>query len=135
MRGGLLVLFLFVTTAMVACGSQGGSSGGRGSTNVVDMNGCKVDPAPICNSARSQSVQMSNGMTSDHRDRMVEQNSERTANIFVPINAANGNELFEIECGINTLNQSVTWAQVKTGPKLTDDDVKYLRARGYCSES
>jgi hypothetical protein len=35
---------------------------------------------------------------------------------------------------MNTLNQSVSWAQIKTGPKLTDDDVKYLRAHGLCSQ-
>ena len=66
--------------------------------------------------------------------RMVEQNSARTANIFVPIKRDDGLELFEVECGMNTLNQSVSWAQIKTGPKLTDDDVKYLRAHGLCSE-
>jgi hypothetical protein len=65
---------------------------------------------------------------------MVEQNSERTANIFIPIKRTNGDELFEVECGMNTLNQSVTWAQIKTGPTLTDEDVKFLRAQGLCSE-
>ena len=41
-------------------------------------------------------------------------------------------ELFD--CGMNTLNQSVSWAHIKTGPPVTDDDANYLRARGYCSE-
>jgi hypothetical protein len=133
MRRSLLVLLLFVTTAMAGCASQGGSTGGKGSTNVVNMNGCKVDPAPICNSVRGQSVDMSDtGLTAD--PRMVEQNSERTANIFIPIKRTNGDELFEVECGMNTLNQSVTWAQIKTGPTLTDEDVKFLRAQGLCSE-
>jgi hypothetical protein len=36
---------------------------------------------------------------------------------------------------MNTINQSVTWAQIRTGPTLTDDDVKFLRARGLCSQS
>jgi len=96
------------------------------------MNGCKVDPAPICDSIRGQEVDMG-GMTAD--PRMVEQNSERTANIFVPINRLDGQELFEVECGINTIHQSVTWAQIKSGPPVTDDDVKFLRARGLCSQS
>ena len=97
------------------------------------MNGCKVDPAPICDGARGQSVDMSNGMTAD--PRMVEQNSARTANLHIPINRLNGDEIFEVECGMNTINQSVTWAQIKTGPPVTDDDVKFLRARGLCSQS
>jgi hypothetical protein len=137
MRGCLLVLLLFVAASMMACASQGasqgGSSDGKASTNIVDMNGCKVDPAPICNSLRGQTVDMSNtGLSAD--SRMLEQNSARTANVFVPIKGNNGDELFEVECGMNTLNQSVTWAQIKTGPKLTDEDVKFLRARGMCSE-
>ena len=137
MRGCLLVLLLYVATSMMACASQGaspgGSSDGKASTNIVDMNGCKVDPAPICNSARGQAVDMSDtGLTAD--PRMVEQNSARTANIHIPIKRENGDELFEVECGMNTLNQSVTWAQIKTGPTLTDEDVKFLRTRGMCSE-
>lgn len=118
---------------IAGCVSQSASSGGKGATNVVDMNGCKVDPAPICDSLRGKSVTMPNtGLTAD--SRMVEQNSARTANVFVPIKRDDGLELFEVECGMNTLNQSVSWAQIKTGPKLTDDDVKYLRAHGLCSE-
>jgi hypothetical protein len=132
----LFVFLLFVSTSIAACASQTAptaSSGGSGSSGAVVMNGCKVDPAPICDSARGQSVEMSNGMTAD--PRMVEQNSARTASLHIPINRADGQELFEVECGMNTLHQSVTWAQIKTGPAVTDDDVKFLRARGLCSQS
>ena len=133
MRRYLLVFLFFVATAASGCASQGGSGGGKGATNVVDMNGCKVDPAPICNSIRGQSVDMSEtGLSAD--PRMLEQNSARTANVFVPVKRTNGDELFEVECGMNTINQSVTWAQIKTGPTLTDEDVKFLRAQGMCSE-
>jgi len=133
MQRSLLVLLLFVPTTLAACASQGVSSGGGGSKDVVVLNGCRVDPARICNNIRGQSVDMSNtGLQAD--PRMVEQNLAQTANIFVPVKRLNGDEIFEVECGINTLNQSVTWAHVKTGPPVTDDDVKYLRARDYCSE-
>ena len=136
MRQRLLVLVLLISTTVAGCASQSASnasSGGGGSSGAVVMNGCKVDPAPICDSARGQSVDMSNGMTAD--PRMVEQNSARTANIFIPIKRTDGQELFEVECGMNTLHQSVTWAQIKTGPPVTDDDVKFLRAQGLCSQS
>jgi hypothetical protein len=136
MQRCLLVFVLFLSASIAACAPQSASnasSGGGGTTGAVIMNGCRVDPAPICDSARGQNVEMSNGMTAD--PRMVEQNSARTANIHIPINRLNGEELFEVECGMNTLNQSVTWAQIKTGPTLTDEDVKFLRARGLCSQS
>jgi hypothetical protein len=129
----LLVLILFLSTTIAACASNTASGGGAGSSEVKVLNGCRVDPARICNSIRGQSVDMSNtGLQGD--SRMVEQNSARTASIQVPVNKANGDEIFTVECGMNTLNQSVSWAQVKTGPPVTDDDAKYLRARGYCSE-
>ena len=134
MRRYLLVFLLFVSASIAACASQSASNTpGGGSSGAVVMNGCKVDPAPICDSIRGQSVDASNGMTAD--PRMIEQNSARTANIFVPIKRLDGQELFEVECGINTLHQSVTWAQIKTGPPVTDDDVKFMRARGLCSQS
>src|SRR5229473_958651 len=94
----LLALVLFASTTIAACAPQGASSGGKGATNIVDMNGCKVDPAPICNSIRGQSVDMSNtGLQAD--SRMVEQNTARTANVFVPVKRDDGLELFEVECG------------------------------------
>jgi hypothetical protein len=130
MQRRLPVLILFISTVIAACGSQNASSGGDGS---VVLNGCRVDPARICNSVRGQNVTMSNtGLQAD--PRMVEGDSARTANIFVPVNRLNGDEIFEVECGINTLNQSVSWAHIKTGPPVTDDDAKFLRARNLCIE-
>ena len=125
-----LVLILFISTVIAACGSQNASSGGDSS---VVLNGCRVDPARICNSLRGNPVDMSDtGLQAV--PRMVEQNSARTANIFVPVKRLNGDEIFEVECGMNTLNQSVSWAHIKTGPPVTDDDAKFLRARDYCIE-
>ncbi|MGB8412719.1 MAG: hypothetical protein WCE23_07830 [Candidatus Binatus sp.] len=132
MQRSVMVLLLFVSTAIAACASHSASSGGAGSTDVVVMNGCRVDPGRICDSIRGQNVTMSRtGLTAD--PRMVEQNTARTANIFVPVKRLNGDEIFEVECGINTLHQSVSWAHIKSGPPVTDDDVKFLRARNYCS--
>jgi hypothetical protein len=130
MQRRFLILVLFISTLVAACGSQNASSGGD---NSVVLNGCRVDPARICNNVRNQNVDVSNtGLEAD--PRMVEQNSARTANIFVPVKRSNGDEIFEVECGINTLNQSVSWAHIKTGPPVTDDDAKFLRASAYCTE-
>ena len=130
MQRRLLVLVLFVSTVIAACGSQNASSGGDAS---VVLNGCRVDPARICNTLRGKPVDESNtGLQAD--PRMVEQNSARTANIFVPVKRLNGDEIFEVECGMNTLNQSVSFAHIKTGPPVTDDDAKFLRARDFCTE-
>jgi predicted small secreted protein len=133
MHRSLLILIFFVSMALAACASQSTSSGPGGSSEVVVLNGCRVDPARICNTIRGKNVDMSStGLSAD--SRMLEQQTARTANVFVPVNRTNGDEIFEVECGMNTLNQSVSWAHVKTGPPVTDDDAKFLRARGYCSE-
>lgn len=133
MQRRLVALLLVVSAAIAGCASQSASSASGGSSDVKVLNGCRVDPARICDSIRGQNVDMSGtGLQGD--SRMVEQNSARTANIVVPVKKANGDEIFEVECGMNTLNQSVSWAHIKTGPPVTDDDANYLRARGYCSE-
>jgi hypothetical protein len=97
MHRSLQIFALFVATAIAACASQSAPSGANGgSTEVVTMNGCRVDPARICNNVRGQNVTMSGtGLSAD--PRMVEQNSARTANIFVPVKRLNGGEIFEVE--------------------------------------
>jgi hypothetical protein len=133
MRRDLLVLLLFVSTAVAACASNSAPPSANPAGSSVVLNGCRVDPARICNNIRNQPVDMAGtGLQAD--SRMVEQNSNRTANFVVPVKKPNGDELFEVECGINTLNRSVSWAHVQTGPKISDEDAKYLRAADYCSE-
>jgi hypothetical protein len=133
MRQNLQVLFLFVSMTVAACASQSTSSGGGGAPDVKVLNGCRVDAGRICDSLRGQTVTMSGtGLEAD--SRMVEQDSARTASIVVPVKKPNGDEIFEVECGINALHQSVSWAYIKAGPPVTDDDAQYLRTHGYCSE-
>ena len=115
---------------LAACSSQGTSSGTNGTVDVG--NGCKINAAQICANVRGKEVNMS-GVTADQR--MVEQNSGHTADIFVPIRMPDGSAIVEVHCGINTQKQSVVYAQVKAGPPLTDERAKYLRAQGYCADS
>ncbi|HYL57509.1 MAG TPA: hypothetical protein VEU51_01460 [Candidatus Acidoferrales bacterium] len=120
------VLVVPILALMVA---SCGSSGGGAAAGPTDVGGCKIDAAKICAGARGQPVNMS-GMTADRR--MVEQNSEHTAQVFLPIKDPDGNELVEVECGINYQKDSVVYASVKAGPKMTEDHLKYLRAQGIC---
>lgn len=53
-----------------------------------------------------------------------------TRELIVPIP---GEPTINIRCGINTSDQSVAYARVSQPPNLTDNDVIYLRSRGYCS--
>jgi hypothetical protein len=65
---------------------------------------------------------------------MLEQNAPVTSDMEVPIQMPQGEPDLMIHCGINTKFRSVTYANLAPGPAVSDDGVKYLRARGYCSE-
>ena len=122
---------MLISFALAACASQSGSSGSSGTVDVG--NGCKVNATEICANVRGKSVDMSGtGLSADQR--MVEQNSGHTADIFIPIKMPDGSSILEVHCGINAQKQSVVYAQVKTGPPMPDERVKYLRAQGLCTE-
>ena len=122
-----------LSLSMAILRGDSASSGGGSSTDVKVLNGCRVDAGRICNSIRGQSVDESNtGLQAD--PTKLEQDSARTANIVVPVKNPKGDEIFEVECGINTQHQSVSWASIKTGAPVSDDDASYLRGAGYCSE-
>src|SRR5580693_4751351 len=79
-----LVLVIFLSSAIAACASHSASSGAGGPPNIVVLNGCRVDPARICDNIRGQPVDMSGtGLQAD--PRMLEQNAARTANVVVPV--------------------------------------------------
>lgn len=69
MQRSLLIFLFFVSAAVAACASQGAPGGGGGSTDVVVLNGCRVDPARICDNIRGKSVDMSRtGLQADPAD-------------------------------------------------------------------
>jgi hypothetical protein len=126
------LLVLVCSILFVACASHGSPAGSSGSGAVAVGNGCKVDAAPVCAEIKDQEVtNAGTGLSADQR--MIEQNSARTADITVPITMPNGDEILEVHCLINTLHHSVTSAHVSTGPPMTDERVKVLRARGLCA--
>ena len=125
MQRRLLVLILFLSTA---CRGVRDRRTRRVVPTVrrtsVVLNGCRVDPARICNNIRGQSCRHEqHRLAGRSADGRAEFGAHRQR--LRPGKKPNGDEIFEVECGINTLNQSVSWAHVKTGPPVTDDDVKY----------
>ncbi len=114
-------------------GLAGCSSMGDQTNQSLQAKGCKIDAARICAAVKNQPITMSNtGLQADQR--MVEQNSPATTDITSSIPMPTGEPDLMIHCGINTKYQSVTYANIAPGPAFSDDDVKYLRARGYCAE-
>lgn len=126
------LLVLMCSILFFACASQGSPTGGGGSSAVAVGNGCNVDAAQVCAQIKDQEVDdATTGLSEDRR--MIEQNSARTSNVLVPIRMPNGDEILEVHCLINTLHHSVTSAHVSTGPPMTDERVKVLRAQGLCA--
>ena len=122
---------ILISFALAACASQSGTNGPSG-TKLIGR-GCNFNAARVCASARNQPVQMSDtGLSADQR--MVEQNSAHTADIFLPINMPDGSEIVEVKCRINAQKQSVQDANVQVAAPMTDEREKYLRAQGYCAD-
>ena len=78
-------------------------------------NGCQIDATRICQAMRKTFSRSS---------------ADVTRELIVPIPRE---PLIDIHCGINTSDQSVAYARVSQPPNLTDNDIIYLRSRGYCS--
>ncbi len=78
-------------------------------------NGCQIDATRICQAMRKTFSRSSANVTRE---------------LIVPIPRE---PLIDIHCGINTSDQSVAYARVSQPPNLTDNDIIYLRSRGYCS--
>ena len=122
---------MLISFALAACASQSASSGPAG-TKLIG-SGCNFNAASVCASARNKPVQMSStGLSADQR--MLEQNSAHTADIFIPINMPDGSEIVEVKCRINAQKQSVQDANVQVAAPITDEREKYLRAQGFCAD-
>ena len=122
------ILLTAVVASFAACSSVGDQTG-----QSLQAKGCKVDAAQVCARVKDQPVDMAGtGLQADQR--MLEQNAPVTSDIVVPIRMPEGEPDLMIHCGINTKYRSVTYASLAPGPAVSDDGVKYLRARGYCSE-
>lgn len=132
MRWSLPILLLFLSIAIAACASDTAPSGANGPPDVVVLNGCRVDPARICNNVRALNVDETGTKWTGDPDWIA--NSGIIMDYPVEVRRRNGDEIFLVDCGISTRQLSVRWARIETGPSVTDDDVKRLRAGNYCSE-
>ena len=104
------ILSLSITLSFVGCSSE---------QNQAEMsaasNGCQIDAMKYCTAMRKTFPRSS---------------ADVTRELIVPIP---GEPTINIRCGINTSDQSVAYARVSQPPNLTDNDVIFLRSRGYCS--
>jgi hypothetical protein len=129
MQRRLLILVLFVSAAIAACGSQNASSG-NGGTSSAAASGCEINAEPICEQMAKQPVVESNtGLTVDSRER--EGDSARTSWVNTSMQTPGGTTI-AVNCGINSEHSTVVTAQALKGPTLTDADVMYLRSQGLC---
>lgn len=65
---------------------------------------------------------------------MVEQNEPAVSDMHVTIPMPPGEPDIDVRCTVNSRLGTLRYASVASGPAVTDDGVKFLRARGYCSE-
>jgi hypothetical protein len=104
------ILSLSITLSFVRCSSEQNQA-----ERSTAANGCQIDAMKYCTAMRKTFPRSS---------------ADVTRELIVPIP---GEPTINIRCGINTSDQSVAYARVSQPPNLTDNDVIYLRSRGYCS--
>jgi hypothetical protein len=116
----------WIAFALAACSSGGGTE------QSLAAKGCKLDAAAICGRAVQNHTYNLAGMTADQR--MVEQNEPATSDMHVTIPMPPDEPEIDVRCTINSQLGSVRYASISSGPAVSDDGVKFLRARGYCSD-
>jgi hypothetical protein len=129
MQRWVLISLLSVLTIIAACASRSTSPGAQPS-DIVVLNGCKVDPARICHNSSGPDLNAYGGNWSS--DPGFETSGTTSYELFVA--KPDGKELFMIQCVVATSTRAVTGAHVLKGPRITDDDARFLRAADYCSE-
>lgn len=124
------IVFSFLS----ACSSQPSSSAQTppvSSASAQSSQGCEIDAKRICQESRkSEVVNAQTGMTEDATTR--EQSAGRRTDMITMSYPLPSGSLAEIECEINRAHNSVVYAHVLRGPKLTDADVTTLQSSGYC---
>ena len=103
-------LSLLITLSFAGCSAHENQAETR-----TTANGCQIDAMKYCTAMRKTFSVSSSNVTRE---------------LIVPIP---GEPTIKIHCGINTSDQSVAYARVSQPPNLTDNDVIFLRSRGYCS--
>jgi hypothetical protein len=129
MQRWLFIFLLSLLTVGAACASKSTSSGVPPSDLVV-LNGCRIDPARICHNSAGPDLNAYGGDWSS--DPGFETSGTTSFEIFVA--EPDGKELFMIQCVVASSTRAVTGAHILKGPQITDDDAKFLRAANYCSE-
>jgi Flp pilus assembly protein TadD len=104
------ILSLSITLSFTGCSAQENQA-----ETSTAASGCQID-------AMSKCIAMRKTFSRTSADVIRE--------LIIPIP---GEPTINIHCGINTSDQSVSYARVSQPPNLTDNDVIFLRSRGYCS--
>lgn len=97
---------------------------------------CEIDAKRICQKARKRDgVKKQAGIpeTANKQKRKPRARTEpvRTEQIDISHQIPNGS-VVQVQCGINSVQNSVVYAHVLPGAVLTDLDVETLKSSGYC---
>jgi hypothetical protein len=125
MQRSLLVLILFVSTALASCASQSASSGGN-----EDKIGCKLDGERICQGALTAPLSTGTGITTSN-ESYLQQNTPVTTWVMMPLKAPGGSEI-DVNCEVNLAQKKVIYANPTPSGTVSDSDRQWLQNTGWC---
>jgi hypothetical protein len=135
-RGGtdvskaLLIPLALAVSMLAACGVR--QDNPNSDKSAIIQSGCTVDFKKVCQALIDQPTFSLNGVEYDAR--RLQENSARHTNVELPFTMLNGNLIATAECQFDTQNRTVSYARLLPGPPITDEDMQFLRSRGWCAE-
>jgi len=118
-------LLIFLALLAGACSTQTSAA-----SSVVDFSGCKVDLREICETIYKQPTFTLNGQQTDARQ--LEQRATPHYEIMWPFKYPNGDLIANLDCMMDLQQRTVSYARLLPGPPITDKEIQYVRANGFC---
>lgn len=130
MSKALLIPLALAVSMLAACGLR--QDNPNSDKSAIIQSGCTVDFKKVCQALIDQPTFSLNGVEYDAR--RLQENSTRHTNVELPFTMLNGNLIATAECQFDTQNRMVSYARLLPGPPITDEDMQFLRSRGWCAE-
>ena len=125
-RSGQVALSLIFAAALGGCTPAGSQTG----TAALDQIGCQFESKKVCEQALLHPINFSSGITTSNQS-YFQQNAPATVWEQVPVKAPGGSEV-DVQCQVNTQNQTVVYAYASPSGTISDRDRQWLKNVGWC---
>jgi hypothetical protein len=123
-RAGQAALSVILAAALGGCTPAGSQT----ATAALDQIGCQFESKKVCEQAMAHPVNFASGITTGNQS-YFQQNAPATVWEQVPVKAPRGSEV-DVQCQVNTQNQTVVYAYASPSGTISDRDREWLKNVG-----